>query len=123
MHTDEIVKLSREVINDLIDRRYKPDKRHGGSERRRAPRWPFPGTVEIRPDGGDGLEQWFGTCVNLSDTGLGFTCDERIDPGSRLEIAFHYPEKSVYGRGIVRYAMETPNGWLVGLEFIFEEDQ
>ncbi len=122
MRTDEIVKLSRDVINSLIDKRFQPD-RFKGHEKRRAERWPFPGTVEIRPDGGDGIERWYGTCINLSESGLGFTCDDRIDPGSKLEVSFHYPEKSVYGRGIVRYCMESPDGHLIGLEFIFDEDE
>lgn len=123
--TEEIVSLSREVILDILDRRAAedpgfPDRRRG-AERRRHQRWPFPGTVELRPDDEDGHEHWFGTCRDLNETGLGMCCDRYFEPGTRLEISLHLPEASVYGFARVRYCMETPRGFMTGIEFNFPD--
>lgn len=121
MKMDEIVKLTREAICDLLQRRQEGAEAFDGSERRTAPRWPFPGTVELRPDGGDGTVQWFGVCRDVSEGGLGMTCDQAFEPGTRLEIAFHLPEASFYGLASVRHCTEIPDGCIVGLQFEFED--
>ena len=120
MATEEIVKLSPDAILELLRSRRCPPEGFEGSERRQQARWPFPGTVELRPDGGDGSVQWFGTCENLSQGGLGLTCDESFEPGTPLEITFHLPEATFYGRAEVCHSHETPRGYLVGVKFIWD---
>ena len=117
MNTDEIVALSRERIAELVRNRSNLPDPVPAHERRRAPRWPFPGTVEIYPAGGDGTVRYFGSCRNLSETGLGMRCEQYLEPESRVEIAIHLPEASLCGKAIVRYCMETPQGYMTGLEF------
>jgi len=121
MITDEIVKLSRERMADLVRSRHDPPADFDGEERRVVTRWPFPGTAELRPAEGDGRPLWFATCRNVSETGLGISTDEPFEPGTPLEIAFHLPEASFYGKATVRYCTQTPQAYLVGLEFDFEE--
>ena len=121
MATEEIVKLSREAILELLRSRRLPVDEFDGPERRRQSRWPFPSAAELRPDGGDGSVQWFGTCENLSQGGLGVTCDHVFEPGTTLEISFHLPEASFYGRAVVRHCHETPRGQYVGVEFLWDD--
>lgn len=121
MLADEIVKLSREGILDLLRERARPDDAFGGGNRRRRPRWPFPGTIELWPADGDGTRQWFGTCHNLSEGGLGITCDDPFEADTPLEIAFHLPEASFYGKATVRHCLETPRGYMIGLQFDFAD--
>jgi len=121
METDEIFKLTRRGIADLLRSPAHAAAAHSGNERRQTPRGTFPATVEIYPAGGDGTERWFGTCRNLSETGLGMSCDRHFDPEMPLDIAIHLPEASLCGRAVVRYCMETPHGFMVGLEFDFQE--
>ena len=121
MIADEIVKLTPEAIAKLLRTREAPDAEYDGAERRDAPRWPFPGAIELRPADADGGTQWFGTCRNVSETGLGMTCDQYLDPGDRLDIAVHLPEASFYGQAIVRYCKEVRGQFMAGLEFLFDD--
>lgn len=117
MQTEEIVKLTRQAVRDLLTSRQPlpPDKHH---ERRRSPRWPFPATVEIQLDDNT---QTFGTCQNLNESGLGMSCDEYLEPETRLRFSVHLPEVSFYGVAVVRYCMKTPRGYMVGFEFLFPD--
>ena len=122
MSTEEIVKLTREGVQDLIRNQSEPSDDYDGTNRRRQPRWPFPGTVELWPDGGDGSRQWFGTCRDLSEGGLGFNCDAYFEPGTPLEIAFHLPAASFYGKATVRHSLESPDDdYIVGVQFNYED--
>src|SRR5262249_14927464 len=116
MNTDEIVKLTQQTVQDLIRSRLQGVEACPGHEGRKSPRWPFPGTVEIQSvDGSPG--QWFGPCRNISETGLGMSCDQAFEQESVLEIAIHLPEATLYGNGIVRYSQQTPAGFMTGIEF------
>lgn len=119
--TESIYRLTRRRIDKLLDgRRTSPDA-FGGDERRRQPRWPFPGTAELWPAGADGPPQWFATCLNLSEGGMGLRCDEPFEPGTPLDIAFHLPEASFFGRVTVRHCVETPKeDYHLGVQFAFE---
>ena len=118
---DEIVKLTRRGIRELLEGRYAHSESYGGSERRHLPRWPFPGPVEIWPVDGDGRTRWLGTSRDISESGMGMSCDTHFDPGTCLEIALHLPEATFCGKGLVRYCAESRHGFMIGVEFEFEE--
>ena len=124
MKTDEIVKLSREALVDLIKFRLATGKLedvYAGHERRRTPRWPFPGQVEVRPAEGDhGLPEFF-DCRDLNDTGMGMCGESAYAIGTILELSVHLPEMTLYGRAVVRYCMHTPRGHMMGVEFLFDD--
>ena len=109
MNTNEIIQLTRESIRDLI--RLRQGASHGfpGREHRRAPRWPFPGTVELHAtDCTTG--QWFATCGDISETGLGMCGEHYFCPEMIVDIAIHLPEATLYGRAIVRHCQKTGPG-------------
>ena len=121
MIADEILKLTRQGITEVLAAKQDQAEPFMGDERRLAPRWPFPGTIELRPADGDGREQWFGTVRNVSETGLGASGDHYFELGTVLEIAFHLPEASFYGKGTVRYCKQVRGEFMLGLEFLFDE--
>ncbi len=121
MQTEEIVKLTRKRVSALIKARQESagTTPFPGPERRQYPRWPFKGAIELWPQGGDGRQVWHGTCLNLSDTGVGLSCEVHFDPGTVLELAIHLPEMTLCGQGTVRYCARVRDQFMVGLEFIF----
>ncbi len=125
MLTNDIVKLTRDRIAELVRSREAPESDYTGNERRRAPRWPFPGAIGLRPADGGGDETWFGTCRDVSITGVGITCERYFEPGTALEIALHLPEATFCGKAVVRYCVEleadTEDEYAMGLEFDFDE--
>ncbi len=122
MRTEEIVKLTRNRIATIIKARQDaaaiPCPDHQGPERRRYPRWPFKGAVEIWPNGGDGSQVTHATCLNLSETGMGLSSDEHMNPGTVVEIALHLPEMTLCGRATIRYCAEVRSQYMVGVEFL-----
>ena len=124
MKTDEIVKLSHDTLVHLINSRLatgKLDAAYAGPERRRTPRWPFPGQVEVQPAEGErGLPEFF-DCRDLNDTGMGMCGDTAYPIGTVLELSVHLPEMTLYGRAVVRYCMHTPRGHMMGVEFLFDD--
>lgn len=127
MRTNEIVKLTRDGIARLVAKRAEEEDAprptaDQGHERRRAIRWPFPGTVEIRVCGCDSSQLWFGSILNLSEGGLGMTCDRKFPLGTELEISVHLPEASFYGRCTVRHTCENEyEEYVTGVEFLFDD--
>ena len=119
MNTDELVQLTRGAIHDLLRSRCEEHAQFGPQERRHNARWPFPGTIEIHPAGAPAHEQSFGTCRNLSETGMGMSCERFFEPEAILEIAVHLPEATLVGHAVVRYCMKTPRGFMTGIEFQF----
>jgi len=122
MQTEEIVKLTQKNIKRLLKagRQGEPDI-SPGIEKRKHPRWEFPGMVEYCPIDSDGSQNWFGICRNLSLSGLGMICEDPLESGTELEIAIHQPEASMVGNATVRHCIETPRGYFVGVEFNFED--
>ncbi len=125
MPTDEIVKLTRKQVSRLIRRRMEAaGQQFDGEEQRRAPRWPFPGTVELRYPGASKPEQWFATCRDISEGGMGMKTDAYFAPGTVLDISVHLPEQSFYGQATVRYCKEleteSQSEYLLGVQFIFD---
>ncbi len=120
MQTDQIVKLTREAIGAVLGERHRTQAGvYAGKDRRNRARWPFPGTVQIWPCGGDGRQNWYGTLRDLSEDGLGMCCDDPFIPGTRVEIALHVPEASFCGQAIIRYCQPTGRDYLVGVQFQF----
>jgi len=121
METLEIQPLTRESIASFLNGQelYTPDDH--SHARRRVPRWPFPGTVELWiPDGEGGERYELATCINLSVDGLGFLCDEKLPQGMKLSIAFHQPEVSFHGRAAVRHIAPHKSGFMTGVQFLYE---
>ena len=118
----EFCALTERSISDLLQRRASETSRGGGSCRRRAQRWPFPGTVELWLPDGRGEERYaLATSINLSHEGIGIQAEEAIDPGTCVQIAIHEPELTFHGRAIVRHCASTEIGeHLLGMQFIFE---
>ena len=125
MISSEIVKLTRANIARLLRSHESPEGGFLGHERRRSLRWPFPGTVELRPVGGREDDVSFGSCRDVSATGVGITAEGYFEPGTCLEISMHLPEASFYGQATVRYCEEIEaaedDPYAMGLEFQFEQ--
>lgn len=124
MPTDEIVKLTRKQVARLIRRRMEAaGQKYEGTEKRRAPRWPFPGTVELRNADGQAPQQWFASCRDISEGGMGMKTDTYFAPGTVLDISVHLPEQTFYGQATVRYCkeLETENEYIMGVQFVFDE--
>lgn len=119
----EFCALTQRSISDLLERRTTEASRNGGACRRRAQRWPFPGTVELwLPDGRGGERYALATSTNLSHEGIGIQAEEGIDPGTPVQIAIHEPELTFHGRAIVRHCTACDNGeYLMGMQFVFED--
>ena len=122
MQTDEIVKLTRKRVADILKDRRESEKlpeSAPGQERRHHPRWPFKGAVELWPAGADGRSQMHGTCLNLSETGVGVSCDTHLQPGEVMELAIHLAEVTLCGRAVIRYCADVRGQFMIGLEFLF----
>lgn len=119
MQTEEILKLERKVLSEVLTRQFCPDDDWKGKEKRHNQRWPFPGTVEVSPNSGEN-QLWLGTLRNVSETGLGMCCEEYLKPESVIDLAFHMPEASFYGKGVIRYCKEVRDRYMVGVEFLFD---
>ncbi len=123
METEEIVKLSRKAVAELIESRRASSRieAYAGPERRRSPRWPFPGQVEVRVSGEEACPPGFFECRDLSETGMGMCGDHHYPVGTIIDISLHVPEMTLYGRAVVRYCMETGRGHMMGVEFLFDD--
>ena len=122
MQTQEIVKLTRKRIAEIVKARQDAGKlptEQAHVERRKVARWPFKGAVELWPDGADGRSLTHGTCLNISETGMGLSCDEHLNSGQIMEVAVHLPEMTLCGRAIVHYCAEVRSQYMIGMEFVF----
>lgn len=121
MDADEIVPLTAEAIKDLLEARRGGQAGTSEPDKRRLPRWAFPGAVEIWVPTGRGDERHvLGVCHNLTEHGVGVRVEETIEVGATLPIAVHQPERSFHGKGIVRHCTPRGEGYLAGLEFVFQ---
>lgn len=46
-----------------------------------------------------------------------------VPTDTRISLAVHQPELSVYGHGVVRHCTQAYTGYLVGVEFEFPSDE
>jgi hypothetical protein len=123
MKITEICALSREAIETLLAgrRSIAPDDHTIG--RRRATRWPFPGTVELWiPESGGGERYALATSLDLSIDGVGIRADEPLTPGMELAVAIHEPEVSFHGRATVAHCTTIEDEFLMGLRFLFDAE-
>ncbi|MGD8454535.1 MAG: PilZ domain-containing protein [Phycisphaerae bacterium] len=126
MDAEQIVKLCPQAIQELLDSRGRGDKSQAepATGKRRAERWPFPGTVELwLPDECYGERHLLATLHNLSNNGLAMRTRRPIGSDTKISFAIHEPELSVYGHAVVRHCTRAHVGYLIGIEFIFHADE
>ena len=120
MDTTEICPLSKEAVSKLLLERAGDVDEGALNGRRKAPRWPFPGTVELWIPDEAGVEQYaLATSLNLSVHGIGIKTDDALPINMELAIAIHEPEVSFHGRATVRHCTEVEDGYYVGMQFLF----
>lgn len=121
METIEIFPLTEDAVAGLLLKRESMHVGSNGRAQRNAPRWPFPGTVELWIPGEDGLERHvLATSINLSKDGMGVRCEEELPLDMKLEIAIHEPEASFHGQAIIRHCTPIPSGqYMIGVQFLF----
>ena len=123
MDAENIVRLTRETIQELLDsRRMQSESKHAPGKRQYE-RWPFPGTVEVwLPDKCYGERHVLATLHNLSAHGLAMRTRRPIPTESRISLAIHQPALSCYGHAVVRHCTRAQVGYLVGAEFFFHPE-
>ncbi len=122
MDATEICLLTQEAVNRLLAERTTGPTEAYADCRRAALRWPFPGTVELWLPNDAGVEEIeLGTCINMSQSGLGMLLDRELPVGLTLPLAVHQPELSLQGHGVVRHCTEIDAGSYIGVMFLFEE--
>ena len=121
METIEIFPLTEEAVSELLSEREEINAVCNERARRKHPRWPFPGTVELWIPGDSGPEEHtLATSVNLSRHGMGVRCDQELQPGIKLDIAVHEPEASFHGQAVIRHCTPLPGGqYIIGVQFLF----
>lgn len=123
MDADNIVRLSPETIRRLLETRATGAQKKQPPGKRGRERWPFPGTVEVwLPEQCYGERHFLATLHNLSVGGLAMRTRRPVPTHSRLAFALHQPELSCYGEAIVRHCTQAAFGYLIGLEFIFDDN-
>ena len=120
MDAEKILKLSPAVLDELLALRRVSMMDKPTVQRRSEERWPFPGTVEVwLPDQCYGDRHLLATLHNLSVSGLAMRTRRVVPTDTRISLAIHQPEMSCYGDAIVRHCTRAPVGYLVGVEFLF----
>ena len=88
-----------------------------GAGKRREPRMAWRRPLEIRVAlEGDQAELRPAASRTLSDSGIGFTCAQPIDPPARIEISL--PGELTRIPAVVRQCTKIATGYLVGAEFL-----
>lgn len=123
MDASEIQPLTRNNVGRLLMTRAGAEPTSHAQGKRRAPRWPFPGTVEFwLPDGRGGERHEFATSLNLSLDGMGVSFEEPLNDGQELAVAIHEPEASFHGRAVVRHCTKSGDGlYYLGMQFVYED--
>ncbi|HTA17303.1 MAG TPA: PilZ domain-containing protein [bacterium] len=82
-----------------------------GFDQRAHRRIPFGGYIHFWPEGGDltGPGTW-GEALNLSESGLSFTCEKSVIKGSRLEVEIKMPDRTGYLRLLSQLVHCEPMG-------------
>ncbi|TWT45980.1 PilZ domain protein [Phycisphaerae bacterium RAS1] len=122
MDAERIVKLSPQAVRELVDAAAVPSHAKQDLSKRRTERWPFAGTVEIwLPDECYGERHLLATVHNISLHGFAVRTRRPIPNGTQVSFALHQPELSGYGTGQVRHCTRAQVGYLIGVEFVFED--
>jgi len=122
MDAENIVKLTPEAIRELLEANRIDAIQKQPPGNRKEERWPFPGAVEVwLPDACYGERHILATLHNLSPGGLAMRTRRPVPSSTRISLAIHEPELSCYGHAIVRHCTRAPAGYLVGVEFIFND--
>jgi hypothetical protein len=112
---DAIQKLLRAGEDRTADRRQQ--------ERRREPRWPFASPVQLWVRNRMGQEvEIHATCINLTETGLGLSCEKPLESGLCIPIAIHQAEATYHGKGVVRHCTPSNGEYFVGIELVESPD-
>lgn len=123
MDAERIIKLSLTAVSELLNSQNIQALPKQAPGQRRAPRWPFPGAVEVwLPDHCYGERHMIATMHNLSLHGLAMRTRLPIPSGTLISLAIHEPALSCYGQAVVRHCTRAVVGYLVGVEFIFNEN-
>lgn len=124
MDAEQIVKLSPAAIEQLLGSQHIKAEPKQPAGKRRAERWPFPGTVEVwLPDECYGERHILATMHNLSIHGLAMRTRRPIPTDTRISLAIHEPQLSCYGHAVVRHCTRATVGYLIGVEFVFYSDE
>ncbi|GEM_PF-504884 len=124
MDAERIIKLSVTVIRELLESQNIQTTHKQPPGARRHPRWPFPGAVEVwLPDSCYGERHMIATMHNLSLNGLAMRSRLPIPTGTPISLAIHEPALSCYGQAVVRHCTRGAVGYLIGVEFIFSENE
>ena len=122
MDAEQIVKLTQDAITNLLNSRAIKSVNKDGPGNRQEERWPFAGTVEVwLPDECYGERHLLATLHNHSSHGLAMRTRRPIPSETRISLALHQPELSCYGHAIVRHCTRAQVGYLIGVEFCFDE--
>jgi len=67
------------------------------------------------PEGGPRKEVW---AANLSETGIGFSFDQPLEPGTTLIISLSgHKKETVTMQAKVAHSTQEPDCWMIGCEF------
>lgn len=122
MDADRIVKLTPAAVTELLDAHRVESVEKQGPGKRHAERWPFPGTIEVwLPENCYGELHFLATLHNLSAGGLAMRARRPVAVDTRISFAIHVPELSSYGEAIVRHCTQAHAGYLIGIEFTFDQ--
>ncbi|MGE0481296.1 MAG: PilZ domain-containing protein [Phycisphaerae bacterium] len=123
MDADRIVKMTPQVVADLLDSRRVEAHPKTAPGLRQSERWPFAGTVEVwLPASCYGERHVLATMHNLSRHGLAMRARRPIPTDTKISIAIHEPELSCYGDAYVRHCTTAAAGYLIGCEFVYPQD-
>lgn len=121
MDAEKIVKLSPDVVRELIDVQQVEAVAKTAPGNRREERWPFPGAVEVwLPEQCYGERHMLATLHNLSPHGLGMRARRPVPVDTKVSVAIHQPALSCYGHAMIRHCTQAHVGYLIGMEFIFD---
>lgn len=124
MDAERIVKLTPETIREMIDSQHVEAISKVPHSNRREERWPFPGTVEVwLPKECYGEQHLLATLHNLSLNGLGMRCRRPVPVDTKVSVAVHQPDMSCYGHAVIRHCTQAHVGYLIGMEFIFHNEE
>lgn len=122
MDAERIVRLTPENVSELINAITVKMSAKRAPGRRRQQRWPFPGTVELwLPDECYGERHVLATLHNISPGGLAMRTRRPVPTDTRLSLAIHQPQMSLYGHAVTRHCTRASVGYLVGVEFLFTD--